>query len=154
MSLFFLSKHIDFQKISFCSTPQGIELSAKHRSRSKARLSTMWSLKDLTIVLDWRLPHARVTCHHPLCVSQRIVELCFPHNTHSFWTQQTMNQIAVTLSNSLSPLPSVFLSFNLLSGCNYLLQEKWLVLSYFIHMQKILQWEDPLSHLNLSKKSP
>lgn len=86
MSLFFLSKHIDFKKISFCSFPQAIELSAKHRSRSKAQLSTTWSLKDLTIVLDWRLPRARVPCHHLLWASQRIVELCFPHNTHSFWT--------------------------------------------------------------------
>lgn len=65
-----------------------------------------------------------------------------------------MNQIALTLSNSLSPLPPVFLSFNQLSGCNDSFQEKLLVLLYFIHMQKILQWEDPLSHLNLSKKSP
>lgn len=75
---------------------------------------------------------------------------------HSFWAQQTMNQIALTPSNGLSPLTSVSLS-NPLSRCNYFFQDKWLVLLHFIHMQKTLLMRRSISlfsHWNLSKKSP
>lgn len=141
-SLFILGKHRDFQNIGFCPIPQHTELSAKHRSRSKVWLPAKLSVKDLTLVLDRRLLYVRVAWHHLLCASQRVLELCFLHNTPSIWTQQAMNQMAPNLSNSLSPLYSVSLEFKLLSGWNYFFQEKWLLLFHLIHMQEILHWQD------------
>lgn len=117
--LFILGKHRDFQNIGFCPIPQHIELSAKHRSRSKVWLPAKLSVKDLTLVPHRRLLCVRVAWHRLLCVLRRYWNFALHTTPQVFEYSKQWTRWLLTLSNSLSLLYSLFIEFKLLSGWNY-----------------------------------